>query len=244
VRFLEKYCLKRLDRVEAIITISEYSKKEIVSLTGVNPERIFVTPLGVDRSFSPEGNRMRGLPDPYILYVGNLEPRKNLPMLLTAFQSLPRRLKERYSLVIAGAEGWHANGLRKALRPLQKGGKVILTGYVPQSRLSDLYRGASLFAYPSYYEGFGLPVLEAMACGVPVISSDSSSLPEVVGDAGILVDPFLAGEWSETMARVLSDENLQKEIGQRGLNQARMFTWERCAGETIRIYQRVLGERR
>lgn len=241
VKYFEEYLLKQLSKVEAIITISEFSKKEIISLTGANPDKIFVTPLGVDRSFCPGENRMKGLPDQYILYVGNLEPRKNLPTLLTAFQSLPRHLTERYSLVIAGAKGWLSNGLRKAFHSFQNERNVILTGYVPQAHLPDLYRGASLFVYPSFYEGFGLPVIEAMACGVPVVTSNTTSLPEVVGDAGILINPYHPDELKEAMGKLLEDTGCRKEMSEKGLERANLFSWERSARGTLAVYQKVLG---
>jgi alpha-1,3-rhamnosyl/mannosyltransferase len=240
VKYLEKYLLKQLSKVDVIITISEFSKKEIVSLTEVNPDKVFVTPLGVDPSFSPGGDRIKGLPDQYILYVGNLEPRKNLPTLLTAFQSLPRHLKERHSLVIAGAKGWLSNGLRKVLHSFENDNNSILTGYVPQSHLPDLYRGASLFVYPSFYEGFGLPVIEAMACGVPVVASNTTSLPEVVGDGGILVNPYHPDELKEAMLKLLEDPGSRKEMAEKGLERAKLFSWEKCAHGTFAVYQKVL----
>ncbi|NIO20498.1 MAG: glycosyltransferase [Candidatus Aenigmarchaeota archaeon] len=244
VRYFKKYCLERLSRVEAVITISEFSRKELLDLPDVDPARIYVTPLGVNRSFRPGKKRMPGLPNRYILFLGNLEPRKNLPKLLAAYGSLPRGLRDRYPLVIAGAKVWHTNEFKKLLNCFPEKEKIILPGYVPQELLPDLYRGASLFVYPSLYEGFGLPVLEAMACGVPVVASKTTSLPEVVGDAGILVDPRDVNELREGMVNLLDDERLRDELSQKGLERAKLFTWEKCAQQTIAVYEKILAERR
>jgi glycosyltransferase involved in cell wall biosynthesis len=240
VKHLEKYCLKQLSKANAIITISEFSKKEIIHLLNIDPTKIHITYPGVNSDFSPEGKRMERLPDRYILFLGNLEPRKNLPVLLTAYQSLPRNLRDRNSLVLAGTRAWQTNKLEKKIHLLQKDEKIILTGYVPQAMLPNLYRGASLFVYPSFYEGFGLPVLEAMASGVPVITSKTTSLPEVVGDAGVLVNPYDADELKEAMIKVLEDPKIRREMSEKGPERAKLFSWEKCAKETIEVYKKVL----
>ena len=240
VRHLEKYFLKRLSQAEAIITISEFSKKEISNLLNVDPTKIHVTYPGVDPSFSPEGKRMEGLPSRYTLFLGNLEPRKNLIGLLNAYRSLPRNLREKYPLVIAGANAWHTQEFKKAVDSFRERGKPILTGYVTQSKLPDLYRGASLFVFPSLYEGFGLPVLEAMATGIPVIASNSTSLPEVVADAGVLVNPLDVDAWKEEMLRLLEDEKARGRMSEKGLARAKLFSWEKCARETLTIYEKCL----
>lgn len=241
VKHFEKYCLKKLSKVEAIITISEFSKKEIINLLGLSPAKIHVTYLGVDQKFMPGEKGMEGLPKEYVLFLGNLEPRKNLQTLLRAYQSLPGNLRERYPMVIAGASGWHTQELKKALHLIQDREKPILTGYVPQQLLPDLYRGASLFVYPSFYEGFGLPVLEAMACGIPVVASNTSSLPEVVGETGILINPYDADELRDAIGKVLEDPGQRKEMSERGLERAKLFSWDKCARETLSVYQEVLG---
>jgi glycosyltransferase involved in cell wall biosynthesis len=240
VKHFEKFCLKKLSQVEAIITISEFSRREILNLLNIDPTKIHVTPLGIDQSFHPGRDRFEGLPDQYILFLGNLEPRKNLPRLITAYQSLSRNLRERFPLVIAGAPGWHTHELKKALRLFQKGERPILTGYVSQGVLPDLYRGASLFVYPSLYEGFGLPVLEAMASGVPIITSDSTSLPEVVGDAGVLVNPCDVDHLKEAMMELLKNEKGRQEMAEKGIARAKLFSWEKCARQTLSVYEEVL----
>ena len=244
VKYFKKYCLNRLSEVDAIITISEFSKKEIMNLLGVNPAKIYVTPLGVDRSFTPGGKKMKGLPNEYILFLGNLEPRKNLPTLLQAYQLLPRSLRNKFPLVITGASGWHTKELKKALLLFESDEKPIFMGYVSQRLLPDLYRGASLFVYPSFYEGFGLPIIEAMASGVPVIASDTTSLPEVVGDAGALVNPYDVHGWKDAMIEVLKNEAIREGLSEKGLERAKLFSWEQCARGTLGVYQKALGEGR
>ncbi len=241
--YLERYFLKRISKVDSVITISEFSKKEIMSLLGISPDKIYVTPLGVDRSFSPGKKEMKGFPNEYILSLGNLEPRKNLVTLLDAYRSLPKKLRERFPLVIAGASGWHTRELKKALQLFPRDEKPILTGYVPKKLLPDLYRGASLFVYPSLYEGFGLPVIEAMACGVPVLASNSTSLPEVVEDAGVLIDPRDVSHLKEAMMELLEDEKARRELARRGIARAKLFSWDQCARQTLSVYERSLGMR-
>jgi len=241
VKFYEKYSLKQLSRVEAIITISEFSKKEISNLLNIDRSKIHVTYPGVDLSFAPGKKRLHGLPNRYILYLGNLEPRKNLPLLLDVYQSLPGSFQNNYPLVIAGAKGWCTGEIEKKLRLFRKNGKVTLMGYVPQRFLPDLYRGASLFVYPSLYEGFGLPVIEAMACGVPVLASNATSLPEVVGDAGVLMNPYDVDEWREGMLELLDDKKMRDEMSEKGLERAKLFTWEKCAQVTLNVYNEVLA---
>ena len=240
VKFYEKYSLKQLSRVEAIITISEFSKKEISDLLNIDRSKIHVTYPGVDPIFAPGKKRIHGLPNRYILHLGNLEPRKNLPLLLDAYQSLPGSFQDKYPLVIAGAKGWCTDEIEKKLRLLRKNGKVTLMGYVPQRSLPDLYRGASLFVYPSFYEGFGLPPLEAMACGVPVIVSNTTSLPEVVGDAGIYVDPNDTEQISVSIDLVLSDPQLHRALSEKGIERAKLFSWEKTARETLTLYKKLV----
>lgn len=244
VKYFERYCLKRLPQVDAIITISEFSKNEIVSLLNVDSDKIYVTPLGVDQAITPGNQRIPGIPERYILSLGTLEPRKNLPLLVAAYTSLPRDLQERYPLVIAGAKGWHNHVLNKTLHSIQKKERIILTGYIPQDLLPNLYGRASLFVYPSLYEGFGLPVIEAMAYGVPVLASNTTSLPEVVGNAGFLVDPNNIDDVREGMLRVLTDKKIRDGMSEKGLERARLFSWEKCSRETLAIYEKVLGDRR
>jgi glycosyltransferase involved in cell wall biosynthesis len=168
------------------------------------------------------------VPRPYLLYVGTLQPRKNLARLIEAFARVP----EPHALVLAGKKGWLYSDILSRAESLGIGHRVVFTGYVPDEDLPALLSGASLFVFPSLYEGFGLPVLEAMACGVPVVCSDASSLPEVAGDAAILFPPTDAAALAGAMNRALTDEILRRELIRRGAEQAAKFTWRRCA-ETV-----------
>jgi len=179
---------------------------------------------------------------PYILYVGALESRKNLPRLLEAY-TLLRQWSTGWRLVIVGARKWKSSPIFETVQRLQLESHVTFTGYVADEHLPALYAGADLFAFPSLYEGFGLPVLEAMACGTPVVTSNSSSLPEVAGDAALLVDPYNVDEIAAAMRRILEDTNLAQELRMHGLARAAQFTWERTARETIEVYEKVLAEK-
>jgi len=233
--------LERLPAAEAIITISEFSKNEIVNLLDVDAARVYVTPLGVDNRFGPVGEGFRGLPRGYVLFLGNLEPRKNLPRLITGYRSLPQTLKRKHPLVIAGAAGWHTDEFERSLRSLREEERPILTGYVPQKLIPHLYRGASLFVYPSLYEGFGLPLLEAMASGVPVIASESTALQEVVGDAGVLVNPYEVDHLATAMKELLGDETKRQDMAAKAITRAGLFSWDKCARETLSVYENVLN---
>jgi len=172
--------------------------------------------------------------------VGTIEPRKNLETALAAY----RTLKEggaAHRLVIAGKKGWLYRGFFRRLREEGLEGEVVFLGFVPDDDLPPLYGGADLFLFPSLYEGFGLPPLEAMACGAPVICSDSSSLPEVVGDAALLVPPLEVRAWAEALRRLLGDADLRADLQARGLARAREFSWARAARATVEVYQQVMA---
>ncbi len=244
VKYFERYCINQLSKIDAIITISDFSKQEIIHLLGIPAEKIFVTPLGVRQDFSPLARRMEELPQDYILFLGNIEPRKNLITLLEAYHALPKKMKESHPLVIAGASGWDTHDLKKAFYLFKMDESIILPGYIPQKYLPNLYKGASVFVYPSFYEGFGLPVIEAMACGVPVIASNTSSFPEIVGDAGILVNPYDSNELKEAIKHVLEDSQMSRNLSERGVNRAKLYTWGKCAKETVSVYETILGVKR
>ncbi len=243
-------------RADAIIADSEASKEDIVRLLGIPAERVQVIYLAVDRRFRPitdeahleNVRRKYHLPADYVFYLGGFDQRKNLGTLLKAFKRLTFDLKPRTSdlqLVIAGHLPARDTPFfpdpRRMVRELGLQGKVAFIGWVPEEDKPALYSMAKLFVFPSLYEGFGLPPLEAMACGTPVISSNVSSLPEVVGDAGLLVDPRDAAELADAMATILDDGRLRRGLGQRGLEQARRFSWEKTARETLKVYRRVGG---
>ena len=178
------------------------------------------------------------LPRSYLFYVGNISKHKNVDKIIEAFKKI--KSKTNYKLVIAGKLSFGSKDIKKKIKDLDLQDDVIFTGYVPEEDLPALYNGASLFVYPSFYEGFGLPPLEAMQCGCPVITSNTSSLPEVVGNAGIMVDPNDVDELAKQMERVLTNKKLQQKMRKAGLKQAKKFSWEKCARETLKVYEEVL----
>lgn len=237
-------------RASAIIVDSESTRHDLIKILKIDEKRVFAVPLGVSASFRrladrfqvEEISRKYKLPERFILYVGVLEPRKNLSTLTRAFKLLiDRGLK--HTLVIAGRKGWFYDDLFKTIEDLNLKAEVILTGYIPDEELPFLYNAADLFVYPSLYEGFGLPVLEAMACGVPVITSNISSLPEIVGAAGVLVNPNEINELADKIYNVLTDRQFHDELGNEGLARSRLFSWARTAKETLAVYRQVLNAR-
>jgi len=232
-------------RADAVITDAHASQNDIVTLLGVAPEKVSVVHLGVDNrhftSQSPVAIRTTianlGIRSPYLLAVGTLEPRKNLITLLHAYAMLPPPAPE---LVLVGGQGWGNEQLANVIRQLGLTGRVRLAGYMADETLPALYSGAEIFVYPSLYEGFGLPVLEAMACGAPVITSNVSSLPEVAGEAAIQVNPRSANDLAAAIQTLLDSPDKRRTMRQAGIVRARSFSWERCAQETLGVYQRVL----
>ncbi len=241
------YSARRADRV---IAISASTREDIVRHLGVEPGRVDVVYPGVDDAFRPIADRgrlaafreKRGLPERIILFVGTIEPRKNVERLVRAYARLRRESDLPHKLVIGGAGGWLYEGVFAAVEELGLGDDVLFPGYIPRDELPLWYNAAGLFIYPSLYEGFGLPPLEAMACGTPVIASNTSSLPEVVGEAGLLVDPYDVEGMAEAMFKALTDEGLREEMRRRGLERAREFSWLKTARETVRVYGRALSE--
>jgi alpha-1,3-rhamnosyl/mannosyltransferase len=177
----------------------------------------------------------------YSLFVGTVEPRKNLSALLDAYEGLPALQRSTYPLVIAGGRGWLSNDIHARMSKAASAGWLHYLSYVPQERLPALYSGARLFVYPSLYEGFGLPLLEAMASGVPVVCSNIPSLHEVAGDAARLVDPFDVAGLQAAISRGLEDEDWRDTAVQQGIQRAAGFTWQRCARQTVEVYQAVTG---
>ncbi len=234
-------------KADALIAISESTRQDTIRLLGVLPQKIISTPLGVTEDFRPVSDSMireevrqkYKLPEDYILYVGLVEPRKNLPLLIKSFKALVER-GVHHQLVIVGRFGWMYKEVLQQIEALGVKEKVQFTGYVPSQDLPMVYNLASVFVYPTLYEGFGLPALEAMACGTPVITSAISSLPEIVGDAGLLVPPGDEQALSDAIFETLSNQTLQKQLATKGIQRASLFTWERTAQETLRVYESVL----
>src|SRR5213594_734742 len=218
-----------------VITNSEYSKWEIVRYLGIPEDHIRVTPLAASPEFTP---RTMHPANPYFLYVGNLEPRKNLERLIEAFARIPGK---EHHLVIAGNRWYHGGAAEQKARSLGLNGRVKFLGYVPRADLPALFSGATALVYPSLLEGFGLPIVEAMACGAPVITSNNSSMREVAGGAAVLVDPRDVAEITEAMARIAEDGLLRQELSAKGLKRAAEFDWKKTAELTLKAYQEALG---
>lgn len=241
--------LRLLRRCDRLIAISEATKADAVERLRIAPDKIHVTPLAVDeRCFYPRPPGVikslierYGLRTPYFLYVGSSDAHKNVSTLLRAFDALWERRVIDHALYIAGR--WPAQAIAALARThgkLLADGRLGLLGYVPDAELAGLYSGATAFVYPSLIEGFGLPVLEAMRCGTPVLTSTMSSLPEVVGDAALLVDPRDAEEVAHGMERLAHDDHVRLGLRRRGLERASQFSWRRTADATLRVYQGLL----
>jgi glycosyltransferase involved in cell wall biosynthesis len=235
-------------RADHLLTISEHTRQELLRLLGAAPERVSVTYCGVDAAFQPldeadvRAFRARhNLPDRFLLYLGTLEPRKNVPRLLEAYARLRRR-GAAPPLVLAGARGWGRDDLDARVRALGLGDAVRLLGYVPPPELPLCYNAADVFVYPSLYEGFGLPPLEALACGTPVVASNTSSLPETLGDAALLVDPRDPAALADAVGTALADAPLRARLRAAGLERTRRFTWRQMAEQTVAVYHGV-GQR-
>ncbi len=244
--FLTLMLPRFLCQADAVIAISESTRQDAARLYGVDAARIRVVYPGIDVYFQPVPAEdtlvvrcKYHLPERFILSVGTIEPRKNYTTLLEAYRLIKGRQGE-LGLVIAGKKGWLYNEFFQKLRDLGLAGEVSLLGFVADDDLPALYSAADLFVFPSLYEGFGLPVLEAMACGTPVVCSNTSSLPEVAGDAALLVPPADVRALAEAMERVLTDEHLWARMGSRGLERAGGFRWERAAARTIEVYRSTL----
>jgi glycosyltransferase involved in cell wall biosynthesis len=240
-KMLYRLSARKADRV---VTISEWSRRDIRLLLGIPEERVDIVPLACDEIFRPrdraasqrETSARFGLRGKYILAVpGTLIPRKGTIQLLDAFARLPETLRREHQLLVVAKQhpSAHAEFLAQAAARGLPPGDVVVTGYVSHAELPPIYAGAELLAYPSQYEGFGLPPLEAMACGTPVIAANTTSVPEVVGAGGILIDPLDADALSSAMARVLSEMPLRDELRERGMRRAADFSWDRSAARLL-----------
>lgn len=233
-----------------VIAVSQATKDDLTQHYGIAPDKITVVYSGCDETMQPveddatiERVKARyGIQGDYILYVGTLQPRKNLERLLEAYAMVRKQAGrgEMPCLVIAGRRGWLYRQIFQRVERLGLETAVVFPGYVPQDDLPALLSGARLFVFPSLYEGFGLPVLEAMACGTPVLCSNSSSLPEVAGNAAFLVDPLYVDGMAEAMNRLLHDGGLRARLVERGLQRVRQFSWDRCARETLAVLEGTL----
>jgi len=235
-------------RAAAVICDSENTRRDVLRLLQVPPERAHTVLIGVDAEMQPLARERverfraeRRLPERYILTVSTLEPRKNIPALIEAYCMLCRGGQPVPHLVIGGGKGWYFRAIEQQVERLGLRDHVVFTGFIPQQELPLWYNASEIFVYPSLYEGFGMPPLEAMACGVPVITSDKASLPEVVGDGGLMVDTSKPELLATALQRLLDEPETRIELGQRGQARARLFSWEKTARETASIYHAVLG---
>jgi glycosyltransferase involved in cell wall biosynthesis len=252
---LDKKNLKRIirdinysvERSTLILTISESAKKEIIDEFKVNAECVKIIYPSFDtvksnESFSSIAKKFN-IPSKYILFVGNLEPRKNIPMLINSFAALKKGSGLDYHLVIAGQKGWQYESIFKTVEDQKLSEHVTFTGFISSEDKSALYKNASLFVYPSLYEGFGIPILEAMSSGVPVICSNTSSMPEAAGNAAFLVNPERQDEIEDAMYQMLTSATLRNEKVELGYKQAEKFSWDKSAAELIQIYQELGAKR-
>ena len=236
-------------QADHIITISEHSKQDLVTHLGIAAENISVTSLGVDPVYfervpvatRDEILKKYGLEPGFFLFVGTLQPRKNLPKVLEAFKALPMEVRKRHPLIIVGRDGWANQDLIPQLQQLEQQGEGRWLSYLPQSEVFALLQSAAALVFASLYEGFGLPVIEAFAAQCPVIASDTTSLPEVTGNAAWSVDPLDAESISAAMLDVLQNSELKAQRIESGLARARHYSWEECARQTLKVYRKVLA---
>ncbi|HKR00015.1 MAG TPA: glycosyltransferase family 1 protein, partial [Pyrinomonadaceae bacterium] len=234
-----------------VIAPSEHTRRDLIETYGIDPERVSVTPLAAPSHFAPVRDEtevrrigeLYGLGQNYVLAVGSIQPRKNLVGLVAAYSALRRARPQANlpQLALVGKRAWLYGETLRAIRECGVADLTVVTGYVSESHLPALYTGALCFVYPSYFEGFGLPPLEAMQCGAPVIASNLTSLPEVVGDAGLLVDPFDRDALAAALAQMIDDSELRARLRTKGLERAKQFSWRETARLTLRVYEQAAG---
>jgi len=236
-------------RARQILTLSEFSRRDIIKTYHIDPSRVFVTPAAAPPHFAPvtdatELQRIRStyrIERDYVLSLGSIQPRKNLARLIGAYSSL-RRLHPDLKLpqlVLAGKRGWLEKDIFRAASESEISQDILFIGYVPEEDLPGLFSGSVCFVYPSYFEGFGLPVVEAMQCGAAVIAGNRTSLPEVVGDAALLVDPFSEVDIAQALVKIIEDPGRRDELRVKGIERARAFNWQTTARLTLQAYERA-----
>lgn len=223
-----------LRRANGLIAVSENTRQDAIRLLNIAPDRIRRIYSGVPEQYFDARPTMRARP--YVLYVGAIEPRKNLDTLLDAWRQLRPELRREFDLIVAGSRGW---GTEKTLARIRA--EATYLGYVPEAELPGLVAGATLFVYPSLYEGFGFPVAQAMAAGVAVLTSNNSCLPEIAGPGALLVDPQSASEIARGIERLLESESQRAELAARGRQHAEQFRWESCAAQSLEFFRRIAG---
>jgi len=237
---------KLLDNFDVVVAVSENTKKDLIELCGVKPEKIKVIYSAIDKDYKKIEDQEKlakikskyNLPEKFILFLATLEPRKNVDGLIQAFDKFQEKHSEfeNYKLIIVGGKGWRGRKIFEAWQKAKNKDKINFLGYIERNDKKYLYNLASLFVYPSFYEGFGFPPLEAIASGAPVISSNSSSLPEILKDNAILINPYDISEISEAIYQMISHDRLRKKISGKALDYARNFSWEKTAREYIDLF--------
>jgi len=248
--FYSKWMPFSYRKASEIITISRSTKKDIVRVLGIDEGRITVIPLGFDKKLEKKLSKAQidkvrakyNLPEKYLLHIGTLEPRKNLGFLIDVFSDVIAQGNNDLGLVITGKKGWYYEGLFEKVKEYSLEERVVFTGYIDEEDKSAIYQGARVFTFPSLYEGFGLPPLEAMASGVPVISSNTSSMPEVIGDAGILLSPHDRSKWVEAIIKLSSSEKKLEEMKEKNKIQVKKFSWDKAAASTLEVYKKAIEE--
>ncbi len=230
-------------QADAIMVYSESTKSDIVRLLDVAPERIHVAPMAVDEQFQPMPRdeaeayltSTYGISPPFLLFVSTLEPRKNVSTLLRAFKRLAKKIP--HTLVMIGSIGWNARETQKVLAEVDLGERLIRPGFVPHMKLPAFYCAADAFVFPTHYEGFGLPLLEALVCGCPVVTADNSSIPEVTGGAALMSHALDMDAFCQNVLRIVEDAELRESLRSRGLEHAKRFSWRACADKTLDVYE-------
>jgi glycosyltransferase involved in cell wall biosynthesis len=236
-----------MKRADGIIAVSENTRRDLLRILDLNAERVKVIYPGVDGRFfdvtAADVHAVREkykLSKPYVLFIGTIEPRKNVPGLLAAYGQLTPATRAEYEMVVAGPVGWADAETLAKVRGAAAGVRYL--GYLPEADLPGITAGASVLAYPSFYEGFGFPVAQAMAAGVPVMTSDVSSLPEIAGDAALLVDPESTAEMRDALEKLLTSTALRERLGGAGRRRARLFRWELSARTSLEWFRKVAGQ--
>lgn len=231
---LSKKADNAIKNANLIIAVSKATKKDILKFCRINPQKIKVIYEAQNEIFVPNPKISRGN---FILAVGTIEPRKNLARLISAYGKLPEKLIKGNPLYIVGGKGWNDSKIYHLAKPMSDKEYIKFLGFVSDRQLTKLYQRAKIFIYPSIYEGFGLPPLEAMACGAPVITSNVSSMPEIVGQAAIKINPYKTEEITNVLQNLLENDQLRDELSQKSLMQAKQFSWRKCARQTLKLYQ-------
>lgn len=231
---------------DKIVAVSQSTKDDLINLYSLDPAKIEVIYHGVDPIFSPQDGkeikkirRKYNLKKPFFLFLGSLKPIKNVPSLIEAFAMFLREIKKPYQLVLAGSKYWLDQEIIRRIKKFELSKEVLILGYLPIKDLPAMYSAAFAFVSPSFYEGFGMPILEAMACGTPVVTSDISSMPEVAGNAAILVDPYNIGEIKLALYKMATDKNLHSELRVKALARAKNFSWKIAAQKVLNKFTRL-----